>query len=131
LKAAGQFLVYGGVGLVNTAVDFAIFLFAIYVFGIAVAHANIISWLGSSASSYLLHSHITFRETVHEVGIGKRIVLYAAVASAGVAVGTVAVVALARVMPLPVAKIASLGLAFLATVALNKYVVFSAARTKA
>jgi len=124
LSSAKQAAIYASVGAVNTGIDFLIFLLAVYLVGIPLAPANIVAWLGSSVSSYLLHSHVTFRETRKHTTDRKRIVSYFAVSVVGVIVGTLGVVVLALLFPPAAAKIGSIALAFAATFTLNKTLVF-------
>jgi putative flippase GtrA len=124
LRTTTQLLVYGAIGLINTGIDFVIFLAGVYAFGFDIASANIVAWLGSTASSYLLHSRVTFHETHHEMGNRKRIVRYVAVGAIGAIVGTVTVVVLAKDLPVPIAKVVSVGAAFIMTFAMNKLLVF-------
>src|SRR5512140_154096 len=53
-------LSFGLVGLVNSAVDFAIFSFAYYYLGLPIIVANTLAWIIAVTGSYVMNSTFTF-----------------------------------------------------------------------
>src|SRR6516165_1772676 len=53
-------VVYALVGVVNTVVDYCLFLVAHSVLGLPLVAANALSWIIAVSNSYTLHSTITF-----------------------------------------------------------------------
>src|SRR5690349_18258772 len=59
------------VGLVNSAVDFAVFSFCYYYLGLEIVVANTAAWLVAVTGSYVLNSTITFaRESGRRLHLG-------------------------------------------------------------
>jgi putative flippase GtrA len=124
-RAALQALVYGTISVVNTAIDFSLFLVFVNVFGWRLAVANICSWCCALVPSCFLHSHVTFRETRDRTNDLGRSFAYFAVAIIGVVVGTGTLLLAAHWISAPLAKAVSLVISFAATFALNKGMVFA------
>src|SRR5579859_4794780 len=53
-------LSFGLVGLVNSAVDFGVFSFSYYYWGLPIIAANTLAWVIAVTGSYVLNSTITF-----------------------------------------------------------------------
>ena len=51
---------FGVVGLINSAVDFAVFSFAYYYLGLPILVANTMAWIVAVTGSYVMNSTITF-----------------------------------------------------------------------
>jgi putative flippase GtrA len=52
-------VIYALVGVLNTAVDYGLFLIAHTVLGLPLVAANALSWVIAVSNSYMLHSTIT------------------------------------------------------------------------
>lgn len=60
-RQGGRIAKFGGVGLANTAVDFAVYAVLVAA-GAPLLLANVASFAVANAQSYLLNSRITFRD---------------------------------------------------------------------
>ena len=59
---------FAAVGVVNAAVDFAVFSFAYYYLGLPIVTANVMAWLVAVSGSYVMNSLTTFaRESGREL----------------------------------------------------------------
>lgn len=68
-----RFFTFCGVGVINTLIDFSVFNFLIYIFGISdwLIVFNIISYSISILNSFILNSRITFKREVKISNFGK------------------------------------------------------------
>lgn len=120
-----RMLRFGGVGLVNTVADFAVF-WALTALGAAPVAANGAGFVASNLQSYLLNSRITFRvdgraAAISLIGYGKFLLAH----TMSLVVSTLLIVALAeRIGALP-AKGAAIGVAFLWNYATSAAIVFA------
>ena len=112
------------VGLVNTAIDLAVFLAAYNLLQIALIPANLIAWFVAVSFSYVMNSTITFAA---ESGRKLRWRDYGAFVASGV-VGVVAntatLVLASYVVPVLAAKLMAIGVSFLVNFAMSHFVVF-------
>lgn len=114
------------VGLVNTAIDFSVFWTAAEILHWPLVPANVIAWLVAVSCSYVMNSFITFGP---ESGHTLRWRDYATFVTSGVAgmvAATSTLFALSYVMPLLVAKLVSILVAFAVNFSLSHFVVFRA-----
>lgn len=119
-------LSFGLVGLVNSAVDFAIFSFAYYYLGLPIVVANSLAWVIAVSGSYVMNSTITF---AHESG--RKLALnryfgFALSQVAGFLANTATVWGLVELMHIPAwaAKVAAIGVSFAVNFSLSHFVVF-------
>jgi putative flippase GtrA len=112
------------VGVVNTAIDLAVFLAAYNLLELALIPANIVSWFVAVSCSYVLNSTITFAA---ESGRKLRWRDYGVFVSSGV-VGVIAntttLVLASYVVPVLVAKLMAIGVSFLVNFSMSHFVVF-------
>jgi putative flippase GtrA len=65
-------LSFGIVGVVNSAVDFAVFSFAYYFLWLPIIVANSLAWIVAVTGSYVMNSTITFaHESGRELGVSR------------------------------------------------------------
>jgi putative flippase GtrA len=64
-----QFLIYACVGLINTAVHFAVFILLLRVFGVPVLVASTIGYSAGVANSYFMNRLWTFAVTTRVNGM--------------------------------------------------------------
>src|SRR5688572_17548669 len=57
LKKAGSF---GAIGVVNTVVDFGVFVFCRQVIELPQIPSNVLAWVVAVSGSYVMNSYITF-----------------------------------------------------------------------
>jgi putative flippase GtrA len=120
LKAAS----FAAVGLVNSAVDFAIFSLAYYVLELPIVPSNIISWGVAVSGSYVMNSLTTF---AHESGRELRLKSFFSFAlsqAAGLVANTATVLVASYFMPVLVGKLLAIGASFLVNFSLSHLVVF-------
>lgn len=91
-----RFIWYGGIGLINTAVDFSIYSVSVLLFDLHVAPANVLAFLVAVSMSYLLNARFTFRDVSAGGSAGFRFPRFLAVNLAGLVISTVMLVTLAE-----------------------------------
>ena len=117
---------FGLVGLVNSAVDFAVFSFAYYYLGLPIVIANSLAWVIAVSGSYVMNSTITF---AHESGrklAFNRYIGFALSQVAGFCANTATVWGLVEIAHVPAwaAKVAAIGVSFAVNFSLSHFVVF-------
>src|SRR6516165_7475913 len=123
--------VYALVGVLNTAIDYGLFLVAHTVLGLPLVAANALSWMISVSNAYMLHSTITFAA---ESGRKLRWSAYLTFVTAGIAgwlAHTAALLVAAEFLLLPVwlAKLAAIMASFIVNFSLSHFVVFRVRRS--
>ena len=122
-KKAGSF---AAIGVVNTLIDFGVFVLAYQVAELPLIPANVVAWVIAVSGSYVMNSYITFAA---ESGRQLRTRAYGAFVLSGI-VGLVAnttVLFLASyVMPVLIAKLIAIGVSFLVNFTISHLVVFRA-----
>ena len=76
-ESAGQFVRFCLVGLLNTAINYSLFLALYRLFGMPYAAAAVAGFLAGAFSGFFLNRRWTFR--AHEVATGKGLLMYLAV----------------------------------------------------
>jgi putative flippase GtrA len=120
LKAAS----FAGVGVVNSLVDFCVFLAAFYVLKLPLIPANVLAWLVAVSGSYVMNSYVTFAA---ESGRELRWRSYAAFVASGIAgviTNTTVLVIASYWVPVVLAKLLAIGASFLVNFSLSHFVVF-------
>jgi putative flippase GtrA len=122
--------VYALVGVVNTVVDYSVFLVAHAVLGLPLVAANTLSWMVAVSGSYLLNSIITFAA---ETGRKLRWSAYFIFVAAGIfgwLANTAALLVAVQVLFLPVylAKLLAVMASFIVNFSLSHFVVFRVRR---
>ena len=119
-------VVYALVGVVNTAIDYTVFLAAHAVFDLSLVAANMLSWVVAVSGSYLLNSTITFAA---ESGRKLRWRAYFTFVASGIAgwlANTALLLVAAEVLLLPVwlAKLLAVIASFIINFSMSNFVVF-------
>ena len=115
---------FAGVGVVNTLVDYAIFLAAYYLLHLPLVAANLLSWLVAVSGSYVMNSYVTFAA---ESGRQLRWRAYGAFVASGIAgwVANTATLVVASIwVSVPVAKLLAIVASFAVNFSLSHFVVF-------
>ena len=115
---------FGLIGVVNSAVDFAVFSLAYYLIGLPIVFANIVAWAVAVTGSYIMNSLTTF---AHESGRRLRLKDYAGFVvsqMAGLVANTTTVLVASYFMPVLVGKLLAIGASFLVNFSLSHFVVF-------
>ena len=123
-------VLYALVGVLNTAVDYGLFLVAHTVLGLPLVAANTASWMVAVSGSYLLNSTITFAA---ESGRKLRWSAYFTFVASGIAgwlANTAALLVAGEVLLLPVwlAKLLAVMVSFVVNFSLSHFVVFRVRR---
>ena len=118
--------VYALVGVLNTAVDYGLFLIAHTVLGLPLVAANALSWMIAVSNAYTLHSTITFAAESERKLRWPTYFTFVASGVAGWLANTAALVVAAEVLLLPVwlAKLFAVMASFVVNFSLSHFVVF-------
>ncbi|HEU4357775.1 MAG TPA: GtrA family protein [Xanthobacteraceae bacterium] len=120
LKAAS----FAMVGVVNTLVDYCVFLAGYYLLGLPLVPANVLSWLVAVSGSYVMNSYVTFAV---ESGRQLRWRAYGAFVASGIAgviTNTTVLVVASLWLPVPAAKLCAIAASFGVNFSLSHFVVF-------
>jgi putative flippase GtrA len=115
---------FAAVGLVNTAIDFAVFALGYYGLGLRIISANVLSWCVAMTGSYVMNSLTTFaHESGRELGL-QRYFNFALSQVAGLIANTATVLIAAQFVPVLAGKLLAIGASFLVNFSLSHFVVF-------
>ena len=115
---------FAAVGLINSAVDFALFSLGFYYLGLPIIAANVVSWSVAVTGSYVMNSLTTF---AHESGRELRLDSYAHFVlsqMAGLVANTATVFVASHFMHVLVGKVLAIGASFLVNFSVSHFVVF-------
>jgi putative flippase GtrA len=112
------------VGVVNTAIDLAIFLAAYNLFQVPLIPANVMAWFVAVSFSYVMNSTITFAAESGRKLRWRDYGTFAASGVIGVIANTTTLVLASYVVPVLAAKFLAIGVSFLVNFALSHFVVF-------
>ena len=121
---------FAAVGVVNSAVDFAVFSFCYYYLDFEIVIANTAAWIVAVSGSYVLNSTITFaRESGRRLHIGGYFG-FALSQVMGFFANTATVWCLVELAGAPAwaGKIAAIGVSFVVNFSLSHFVVFRTQR---
>jgi putative flippase GtrA len=120
LKAAS----FATVGLVNFAVDFSLFSLCYFYLGVPIITANIIAWCVAVSGSYVMNSLTTFAvESGRQLRL-KDYLTFVASQVGGLITNTVTVFVASYFIPVLLAKLLAIGVAFMVNFTLSHFVVF-------
>lgn len=119
-----EFIRFGLVGVVNTAVDFAVFVLLYRWLGLDPLLANGMAFLLAVTNSYLLNHHWTFRQHNHALSLSGY-ARFVALNSGGLLIGTLAILLLGGLMSLEYAKLIAAGITLLWNFTSSKLFVFN------
>jgi putative flippase GtrA len=115
---------FGLIGVVNAAVDFAVFSFAFFYLTLSIVPANLMSWSVAVTCSYILNSMITFAaESGRRLGF-RTYTNFLAAQVAGFMANTATVLVASYFMPVLAGKFIAIGASFLVNFSLSNFVVF-------
>jgi putative flippase GtrA len=122
--------VYALVGVVNTAVDYGVFLVAHAVFGLPLVAANTVSWMIAVCNSYLLNSTVTFAAESGRKLRWSAYFTFVASGIVGLLANTAALLVAVEALALPVwlAKLLAVTASFIVNFSLSHFVVFRVRR---
>lgn len=125
-------LSFGLVGLVNSAIDFAVFSFAYYYLDLPIIVANTMAWIVAVTGSYVMNTTITFAaESGRSLALG-RYLGFALSQFAGFLANTATVWCLVELAHVPAwaGKVVAIGVSFVVNFSLSHFVVFRARRPR-
>jgi putative flippase GtrA len=114
------------VGVVNTAIDFSLFWLIITYLHWPLVPANMSSWLIAVSFSYAMNSFITFGPESGRILRWRDYATFAASGIAGMLTSTATLFLLSYMLPVLVAKLASILVSFVVNFSLSHFVVFRA-----
>ena len=122
----GQAARFAVIGVVNTSIDFGVFLFALAYITSSLVAANVLSWTVAVTGSYVMNSFITFAA---ESGRTLRLRSYAGFVGSGIAglianTATLLIAAKLLLLPVVLAKVLAIGVSFLVNFSLARFIVF-------
>jgi putative flippase GtrA len=123
---------FGLVGLVNSAVDFAVFSFAYYYLGLPILAANTTAWIVAVTGSYVMNTTITFAAESGRSLAVRRYLGFALSQFAGFLANTATVWCLVELAHVPAwaGKVAAIGVSFVANFSLSHFLVFRTRRPR-
>jgi putative flippase GtrA len=119
------------VGVINSAIDFAVFSFCYYYLDLPIIAANTAAWVVAVSGSYILNSTITFaRESGRRLHVGGYL-SFALSQVMGFFANTATVWCLVDLLQVPAwgAKIAAIAVSFVVNFSLSHFVVFRAPKS--
>src|SRR5215472_15822569 len=120
LKAAS----FAMVGVVNTLVDYSVFLSAYYLLNLPLVPANVLAWLVAVSGSYVMNCYITFAAESGRQLRWRAHGAFVASGVAGVVTNTAVLVLASRWVPVPAAKLLAIAASFVVNLSLSHFVVF-------
>jgi putative flippase GtrA len=123
---------FGLVGLVNSAVDFAVFSFAYYYLGLPILAANTMAWIVAVTGSYVMNSTITFAAESGRSLAVRRYLGFALSQFAGFLANTATVWCLVELAHVPAwaGKVAAIAVSFGVNFSLSHFLVFRTRRPR-
>jgi putative flippase GtrA len=122
---------FGLVGVVNTLVDYGVFLFAYYVLELPLIPANVLAWLVAVSGSYVMNSFITFAAESGRQLRWRSYGGFVASGIAGVIANTTTLVIASNWLQVPAAKLLAIVASFAVNFSLSHFVVFRGRRRQA
>jgi putative flippase GtrA len=121
-------LSFAVVGVVNTVIDFGIFLIGYNVIGLALVPANVLAWIVAVSGSYVMNSFITFAAESGGKLRWRSYGTFVASGVAGVIANTAVLVVASYWIPVIAAKLLAIAVSFVVNFSLSHFVVFRAHR---
>lgn len=117
---------FAGIGVINAAIDFAVFTAAYELLKFSLVPANILAWLVAVSCSYVMNSMITFRTESGRTLKRSAYLRFVASGTLGVAAATTTLVVLSHFVPVFAAKLLSILVSFAVNFSMSHFVVFRA-----
>lgn len=125
------------IGVINSLIDFAVFLFMLrYVTEplpgerLDLIAANVVAWAVAVSGSYVMNSYVTFAAESGRKLRWKAFLTFAAAGILGAIGSTATLVIAAEFLPVVVAKILAIGVAFVINFSMSHFVVFRPRKPK-
>jgi len=115
---------FAAVGVLNTAIDFALFAALLFGAGWGLIAANSTSYLVAALNSYLVNKYWTFEDSSRGREMARRGVLFLAFGLVGLGLANFTIWILAKAMPALLAKIGAVAVAFVWNYSTNRRFVY-------
>jgi putative flippase GtrA len=115
---------FAAVGVVNTLVDYSVFLAAYYLLELPLIPANVLAWLIAVSGSYAMNSFITFAVESGRQLRWRDYGAFVASGVAGVVANTATLVIASNWLSVPTAKLLAIAASFVVNFSLSHFVVF-------
>jgi putative flippase GtrA len=112
------------VGVVNTAVDFGMFITAYKILRLPLVPANLLAWIVAVSGSYVLNSLITFSAEPGRRLTRRAYVSFVASGVAGLISNTLTLWLASFFVPVAISKVIAIGASFVLNFSLSHFVVF-------
>jgi putative flippase GtrA len=119
-----QLVAFGAIGVMNTLIDCTFFGFFVGFLQWKIVPANIVSFCVGATNSYVMNGLITFKSKRGTLGDVQQIGRFACVTVLVLALSTVSVSLLAKIINLLPAKLISVAVAVMFSYLLQRYFVF-------
>jgi putative flippase GtrA len=119
-----EFLRFGLVGVVNTLIDFVVFVALYRLAGLDPLAANVVAFLTAVSNSYVMNHRWTFHQS-HSALSFSAYLRFVLVNIGGLIIGTLAILSFGRFMPLEIAKLIATAITLLVNFSSSKLLVFT------
>lgn len=120
----GKLIRFGAVGVLNTIIDYAVFVFCIQIIELQLLVANTVAFLVAVGFGYVMNKSWTFRDDSRGRVAIARGVLFLGSYTVGFLLGSAALWLVSLYIDPRLAKLASIGTSFVVNFILSKMVVF-------
>jgi putative flippase GtrA len=117
---------FAAIGVVNSLIDFAVFVLCRQVIELPLVASNVLAWMVAVSGSYAMNSYITFAAESGRQLNARAYFTFAASGIVGLIANTTVLVLASYVIPELVAKVLAIGASFLVNFSLSHFVVFRA-----
>jgi len=124
-------ITFGLIGVLNTAVDFGVFMFGVKLLGLPLVPANVLSWLIAMSGSYVMNSFFTFAAESGRRLTWRGYATFTASGVVGVVANTATLVVAASLLEsivpsanVLIAKLLAIGVSFVVNFSMSHFVVF-------
>jgi putative flippase GtrA len=115
---------FAGVGLVNSLIDFGVFVAAFQLLKLSLVPSNVLAWFVAVSCSYVMNAMITFGAESGRTLILQSYLRFVGSGILGVTAATTTLVVLSNFMPVFGAKLLSILVGFVCNFAMSHFVVF-------
>ena len=121
---ASQAMKFAAVGVVNTALDLAVFSCLFYIFELGLIFSNSVAFLTAVIQSYLLNKVWTFRSSIENKITMKEFILFSTVQLSALMLSNITIYILSIYLPVLISKLMATVVTFVWGFLVTKRVVF-------
>ncbi len=123
-KTSAKLVSFALVGVVNTAIDFGIFILCYKLVGLPLIASNVLAWLVAVSCSYVVNTLTTFRAESGRVLQRRHYINFVLSGVLGVVASTTVLVVASSFVQVLFAKLLSILVGFLVNFTMSNFVVF-------